>query len=79
MIQFEDLIYRYDETTADLCNFLGLNEKDHKFSKQHLDPSKSIKNTQLWKRYDIGSNLEFIEHELAEYLYDYDAALGGTK
>lgn len=79
LIQFEDLIYRYDETTTDLCNFLGLNEKDHKFPKRHLDPSKSIENTQLWKRYDIGSNLKFIEHELAEYLYDYDTVLGGAK
>lgn len=58
---------------------LNMLPKEITYCGHHLDPSKSIENTQLWKRYDIGSNLKFIEHELAEYLYDYDTVLGGAK
>ena len=58
---------------------LNMLPKEITYCGHHLDPSKSIENTQLWKQYDIGSNLKFIEHELAEYLYDYDTVLGGAK
>ena len=78
LIHFEDLIYRYDGTTAALRDFLGLSEEDHAAPKQFLDPAKSIKNTRTWETYDIGEDLKTIERELAEYLYDYDGT-GVTK
>ena len=70
-VQFEDLIYHYDETTEKIREWIGLDEADHRFKKQKLDPSKSVKNTRLWEKYDIGDDLKVIEAELAEYLYDY--------
>ena len=78
LIHFEDLIYRYDGTTAALRDFLGLSEEDHAAPKQYLDPAKSIKNTRTWETCDIGEDLKTIERELAEYLYDYDGT-GVTK
>lgn len=71
LIQFEDLIYHYDETAAKLRDWLGLKEEDHTMKLQKLDPAKSIRNTRLWEKYDIGSDLDVIKTELAEYLYDY--------
>lgn len=70
-VQFEDLIYHYEETTAKLRDWIGLDEKDHRLKKQKLDPTKSVKNTRLWEKYDIGGDLKIIETELVEYLYDY--------
>lgn len=71
LIRFEDLIYHYEETTAELRQWLGLKEEDHTHKFQKLNPAKSMKNTRLWTKYDIGEDLKVIETELAEYLYDY--------
>ncbi len=71
LLQFEDLIYHYDETSAKLRDWLGLKEEDHVDKLKKLDPSRSIRNTRLWKKYDIGEELKVIETELSEYLYDY--------
>ncbi len=71
LIQFEDLIYKYDETAAKLCQWLGLKEEDHTMKLKKLDPAKSKRNTRLWEKYDIGSDLDYIENELSEYIYDY--------
>ena len=70
-IQFEDLIYHYEKTTAQLSDWLGLKPEGHIRKREGFDPSKSIKNTRLWQKYDIGEDLRTIETELAEYLYDY--------
>lgn len=79
LVQFEDLIYRYDETTKRLRDWLGLPEQAHLYPRQKLDPAKSIRNTRTWERYDIGEDLQVIERELAEYLYDYDGLVEGKK
>lgn len=71
LIQFEDLIYRYEDTAHKLCDFLGLQEEDHAHKKEKFDPARSIKNTRQWERYDIGADIAYIEKELAEYIYDY--------
>lgn len=71
LIQFEDLIYNYEETTEYLRKWLGLDEVDHVLKQQKLIPEKSKKNTKLWLKYDVGEDLSYIERELVEYLYDY--------
>lgn len=70
-VQFEDLIYNYDEVTGKLSDWIGLKPEDHVRKMQGLDPAKSINNTRLWLRYDIGEDLQVIERELQEYLYKY--------
>ena len=76
LIQFEDLIYKYEKTTESLRQWLGLDETNHVFKQQKLIPEKSKRNTRLWLKYDIGEELTYIERELAEYLYDYSEVEG---
>lgn len=50
-IKFEDLIYRYEETTSKLAGWLGLDKKDHISKKEIFRPDVSINNTQTWKKH----------------------------
>lgn len=71
-IRFEDLIYKYEDTTSRLRDWLGLSEKNHSRAGQIFDPNISIKNTQTWK--DIPQSKEeikYIENNLEEYLYEF--------
>lgn len=70
-IQFEDLVYQYDNTVKEIEGWLGLNSRLHKYPKQRFDPSKSILNTQTWFRLrNIPMNeIEYIEKTLSNYLY----------
>ena len=69
-VQFEDLIYRYEETRDKIINFVGLDESMHVKPFEYLKPEESIKNTRYWE-----SHLEFkdeadkIAMELPESLY----------
>lgn len=71
LLYFEDLIYKYDETIARLENFIGLQEKDHIYKFKKLDPLISVHNTRLFDKNDFGEEINYIENELYEYLYDY--------
>ena len=69
-IKFEDMVYHYDETTARLRDFLHLPENPN--PKSIFDPSISMPNTQVWKRFpQFAKDVEYIEKELPEYLFDY--------
>ncbi|MFY9381446.1 MAG: hypothetical protein WBI55_06000 [Eubacteriales bacterium] len=70
LIQFEDLIYQYDKTTAKIREWVGLAEADHVNPKQYFDPSKSIKNTRLWvKNPKYKAEADEIGKRLPDYLY----------
>lgn len=69
-IKFEDMVYHYDETTAQLRKFLHLPENPN--PKSIFDPAISMPNTQVWKRFpQFAKDVEYIEKELPEYLFDY--------
>ena len=69
-IQFEDLIYHYDETLDVIMKFLGLEVSMHISPKSKFIPGQSIKNTQLWKKYpEMRNEIKVIETELADYCY----------
>ena len=69
-VQFEDMVYNYDETTRKIQEFLGFPENDKK--KTIFDPSLSINNTQVWKRFpEYQEDIKIIEQELMDYLYDF--------
>lgn len=73
-IRFEDMIYKYDETTAKLIDFVGIDPARHVDPKGIFDPSKSIKNTNLGKKYPgFEKELEYIASELKDYIYDFEA------
>lgn len=69
-LKLGDMIYRYDETTAKIREFLNLPDNPH--PKSIFDPALSMANTQLWLRYpQFEKEVKYIEQELPEYLYDY--------
>lgn len=70
-IQFEDMIYRYEETTKRIKEFCGLENAQSK--RKSFFPEKSINNTQVFKRYpQWKEDIRYIEKELAEYLYPFE-------
>lgn len=72
LIKFEDMVYKYDETKADIINWLNLQENEHREKQQLFNPNKSIKNTQMWKKIKCDlKEIQYIEEELSEYLYNF--------
>lgn len=70
-LNFEDLIYDYDNTVRRIEGFLGLHSHDH--VKRYFKPEVSVATTQLHKVYpDEAENIAYIEKELSEYLYPYE-------
>lgn len=68
---FEDMIYRYDETTRKICEFCGLNPADRK--RKIFAPELSIKNTQLYKKYtQYADDIKYIEDALRDYLFPFE-------
>lgn len=71
-VQFEDMVYRYEKTKKELMQWLDLEEKDHLDKFRYFDPSKSIMNTQTWKRIKCNQDdIKYIERELPEFLYQF--------
>ena len=70
-LRFEDLVYHYDSTTKKLRDFLHLGDNPN--PKSIFDPSMSMANTQVWKRFpEFKTDIEYIESELKEYLFDFN-------
>lgn len=71
-IQFEDLIYRYDETTKEVrefCNVSGTAQQPRRY----FNPDRSVANTQVFKRYpEYIDDIRYIERELKDYLYPFE-------
>lgn len=70
-INFEDLIYKYEETVSKIEQFLDLDPKDHIHPFKGLNPKRSYVNTQLWKKFRDLDSLKIIEEKLPQYLYDF--------
>lgn len=71
LLQFEDLVYHYDIATKKIRDFLHLGDNPHPQS--IFDPSLSMANTQVWRRYpEFKNDIEYIEKELKGYLFDFE-------
>ena len=71
-VQFEDMIYHYEETGKKIMNLVGLTEEQHVRPQTCFDPAKSISGTNLVNVYTkYKKQVEYIEKHLPEYLYDY--------
>lgn len=73
-VQFENLIYKYEDTVKKVELVTGLEPSKHtkKFSK--MNPMRSVNNTQVWKRHNSEEDkreLDYIEKTLSNYLYDF--------
>lgn len=73
-IQFEDMIYKYDEIRKKILDFVGMDIKSHLRPYQMFNPNESIKGTNLAKKYPRFINdIKYIESELSEYLYPFES------
>ncbi|MCR5739238.1 MAG: sulfotransferase [Lachnospiraceae bacterium] len=73
-IQFEDLVYKYEDTVDRIERFLGLDPADHIDARKYFNPEKARLNCNLVSEYkDEKKNLEYIEKELTDWLFDFDA------
>ncbi len=71
-VQFEDLVYNYDETTKKIIDFCGLKREDHINAKKFFDPSKSINNTQIFNlKEEYAKEVEQIKNQLNYLVYDF--------
>lgn len=71
-IQFEDLIYKYDETVEKIAGFLNIDINKHIEKFRIFDPKKSIKNTQAFLINDETKKAgELIKVKLPELIYDF--------
>ena len=71
-LQFEDLIYHYDESIKKVESFVGLKNSDHVHPFTRLNPKRSVVNTQIYlrdKRWE--KDIKKIEELLPEFLYDF--------
>lgn len=69
-IQFEDLIYSYEDTLAVMLGFLGINHSNHIYKFKFFNPEKSKINTRLWVgRNDYKVEIEYIEKHLKEFCF----------
>lgn len=71
-IQFEDLVYHYEDTVKGIEHFTGLDASHHVNLKTHFIPEKSMLNCNLKEQYpDEADNIKVIEKELEDYLYKF--------
>lgn len=71
-LQFEDLVYHYDECKKKVEKFAHLNPSDHILQFKRFNPKRSFYNTQIYlrdKRWD--KDIKNIEELLPEFLYDF--------
>ena len=71
-VQFEDMIYNYEEMRKKLLNFVGLDVKSHIRKCEKFNPVESIRGTNLSKNHpEFLKDINYIEKELPEYIYDF--------
>lgn len=71
-VQFEDLVYDYQNTVDSICDFIGLSSSDHVHKRVFFDPEVSIDGTRLWERFpEYQEQVLAIEEQLADYVYRY--------
>lgn len=72
IINFEDLVYDYDNSVQNILDFVGMEKENHVNKKQYFDPDISIENTQVFKADFINKDeCKRIENELEGLLYDF--------
>lgn len=71
-LEFESLIYNYEESLEKIKKFLNLKDSEHTKKRQIFIPEKSKTNTQLFRKYPkYAKDIEKIEKELPEFCYPY--------
>jgi len=69
-INYEDLIYNYQDTVLSLFKKLSIEPSKHIYKLKSFNPQNSKQNLGLWKQNNKTAEILKIEDELKEYLYD---------
>lgn len=78
-LNFEDLVLNYEETKQDIENFIGIDSIHHKAKFEYFNPAISVNNLQVYNRDDkYREEVEVIELELSEYLYNFKERIVST-
>ena len=70
-IQFEDLVYQYEESIKRIRQFLGVTEADHRYKGTRFQPERSIENTQLFTHAMYRQEADYIAEHLPQYIYEF--------
>lgn len=71
-VQFEDLIYKYEETVQKIEKFLEIDSLTHHLKKEVFVPEKSIKNTQIFLMDDAWKEeVDKVAKEFPDLVYDF--------
>jgi hypothetical protein len=71
-LNFESLVYDYDNTLNRIMNFIDLPAADHVYKLKYFNPDLSKQNTMIFKcRPDFYDDVSKIEKELSPYCYPY--------
>lgn len=71
-LNFEDMVYKYEETVKRLEEFIGLSPEEHIYKKKYFEPEKSIKNTQNFLiNPQWAKEAKIIEDALPQYIYNF--------
>lgn len=69
-IQFEDLIYKYEDKLNEILLFLDIPKERHINKKKYFNPEISIRNTNVFSDCDI--EIKKIKKELQKYCYKFE-------
>ena len=69
-INYEDIVYKYEQTVSLLFNKLNINPHHHTRKLTHFNPELSKKNIGLWKKNSDMKEIKLISKKLKMFLYD---------
>lgn len=71
-VNYEDMIYKYDEMVEKVLKFVGISKEHHVTPKKYFNPQISINGTKMWKRYPKSlKEVEIIKQTLPDMLHIY--------
>lgn len=59
-MEYEELIYTYEEAINKICLFLEVSPSEHTHKKQYFDPERSKQNVGLWKKHQNQNDIDEI-------------------
>jgi hypothetical protein len=72
-VNFEDMIYKYDEYVPKVMEFVGVTEEHHVHKRTRFKPEVSVRNTRLWEKYpQYAEEAERVAELLPEFIYSYE-------
>lgn len=69
LIRFEDFVFKYEEISLKIRNFINLDEGNHDLKFKFFNPDISKNNIGIYKNYHDQNAIKCIEENLSDYIY----------